>query len=154
MASNTTAYSIHDKEKLIEQMDEIENERNLFLQEFIQYKQNLQEHSLMKQIDQWEKDSIIKIKQIAEECRQNLIKSVKKSFRQMDYKLSHLTEQLNQIRNRKKFNESDLNELKQKLIQLTEELHQPRNIFIEENSTLFINKINLIDRSSRKNIAI
>ncbi|CAF4256614.1 unnamed protein product, partial [Adineta steineri] len=74
-------------QKLIEQMDEIENNRNLFQEKFIQHKQNLEEHSLIKQIDQWENDSIIKIKQTAEECRQNFIKSIKKYFRQIDYKL-------------------------------------------------------------------
>ncbi|CAF4395723.1 unnamed protein product, partial [Adineta steineri] len=132
---------------LIEQMDEIENDRNLFQEKFIQQKQNLEEHSLIKQIDQWENDSIIKIKQTAEECRQNFIKSIKKSFRQIDYKLIRLTEQLKQIPNKKIFNENYVNQLKQKLIQLTEELNEPKNISVEETSTLFINKINLNDRS-------
>ncbi|CAF3471875.1 unnamed protein product [Rotaria socialis] len=165
MANSTTQCFIYEKEKiidectesskeyrqkLIEQMDEIENDQNLFLKEFIQHKQNLHEHALIKQIDQWENDSVIRIKQTAEKCRQNFIKSIKKSFKQIDYKLFHLTEQLKHIRNKTKFNENYLNELKQKLIQLTEELHEARNIFIEENATLFINKINLIDRSNMK----
>ncbi|CAF1473276.1 unnamed protein product [Rotaria sordida] len=157
MASNTTQCFINEKDssteyhqKLIEQMDEIEKDRDLFLQEFIQHKQNLQEHSLMKQIDQWENDSIFKIKERAEKCRQNFIKSMKKSFRQIDYKLFSLNEQLKQIRKRKKFNENSSNELKQKLIKLTKELNEPSHIFIEEITTLFINKINLIDRSNMK----
>ncbi|CAF1442580.1 unnamed protein product [Adineta steineri] len=137
-------------QQLIEQMDEIENNRNLFLEKFIQQKQNLEEHLLIKQIDQWENDSIIKIKQTAEECRQNFVKSIKKSFKQIDYKLLRLTEQLKQIPNKKIFNENYVNQLKQKLTQLTEELNKPKNIFIEETSTLFINKINLNDRSNTK----
>ncbi|CAF1522370.1 unnamed protein product [Adineta steineri] len=54
-------------QNFIEQMDEIENNRNLFPEKFIQHKQNLEEHPLIKQMDQWENDSIIKIKQTAEE---------------------------------------------------------------------------------------
>ncbi|CAF1148163.1 unnamed protein product [Adineta steineri] len=53
-------------QKLIEQIDEIENHRNLFQKKFIQHKQNLEEHSLIKQINQWEHDSIIKTKQTTE----------------------------------------------------------------------------------------
>ncbi|CAF4387845.1 unnamed protein product [Adineta steineri] len=60
-------------QKLIEQIDEIENHRNLFQKKFIQHKQNLEEHSLIKQINQWEHDSIIKTKQTTEGCRQNFI---------------------------------------------------------------------------------
>ncbi|CAF1590715.1 unnamed protein product, partial [Adineta steineri] len=78
------------------------------------------------------------------------IKSIKKSFRQIDYKLLRLTEQLKQIPSKKTFNENYVNQLKQKLTQLTEELNKPKNISIEETSTLFINKINLIDRSNTK----
>ena len=136
-------------EKFNEQMHEIENDRNLFADEFTRQKQNRQDHFLMKQIDQWENDSIMKIKQTAEECRQNFTKHMKKYFTQLEYKLCHLSEQLKQIRSKKTFDENYLRHLRQKLIKLREELLKPTNISIEESSTLFIDKISLVDRSSK-----
>ncbi|CAF1207953.1 unnamed protein product [Adineta ricciae] len=139
MAKNT------EQQKLSEEIQAVENERELFLQKFVEFKQNLPEHSLMKQIDQWENDSINKIRQAAEECRREAIISLKKSFRRIDYQFAGITEQLKQIHNTQK-----CDELKQRLIELTEELNQPKYILIEENPTLFINKINLIDRSNTR----
>ncbi|CAF3724453.1 unnamed protein product [Adineta steineri] len=110
-------------QKLIEQIDEIENHRNLFQKKFIQHKQNLEEHSLIKQINQWEHDSIIKTKQTTEGFTGGGAGgSSKRSL---------------------KLIETSKNEINQELI-------EPRNIFIEETSTLFINKIDLIDRSNTK----
>jgi hypothetical protein len=43
---------------LIKQLDDLENERNLFRQTLSEQSNHPQKHSLIRQIDRWEKDSI------------------------------------------------------------------------------------------------
>ena len=50
------------RQTLGKQFDEIENDRDQFLQILVEHKKNPSNHLLMQQINQWEKDSIQKIK--------------------------------------------------------------------------------------------
>ena len=65
--------SAHQRE-LEKQLDIIEDHRNLFHQNLIEQKTNSQKQLLIQQVNQWEKESIEKIQQTAEEARQLLIK--------------------------------------------------------------------------------
>src|SRR5271156_5025034 len=59
---------------LITQLDDVENQRNLFRQTLTEQTTNPEKYSLIQQINQWEEDSIIKIKQTADEARKLLKK--------------------------------------------------------------------------------
>jgi hypothetical protein len=103
------------QQSLNEQLHHIQNDYNQFKQTIIDLKNNPEKHSLIKQINQWENDSIEKIKQKAKECRERLINCTNKVLNQIEIKLNDPNKQL--ITNEKKnyFNEIDLNKFKQRL---------------------------------------
>ncbi len=129
------------RQLLNEQLHHIQNDYNEFRQLIIDLKQYPEKHTLIEQIDQWENDSIIKIKQKAKECRQRLTNYTNKILNQVEIKLNNSNEQL--IPNQKKndFNEIHLNKLKEKLEELKKELNQPTIVSIEEQSNSLINQI-------------
>jgi hypothetical protein len=55
------------------QLHEIQNDYNEFRQIVIDQKSNPEQRLLIKEVNQWEEDSIKKIKQTAKECREKLI---------------------------------------------------------------------------------
>jgi chromosome segregation ATPase len=126
---------------LNQQFDEIENERNLFRQIINEQTTNSQKYSLIEQINQWENDSIKKIKQTADDGRKLLLKYKDKHIHQIEMKLNKLTEELKQIRQENDFNEIHLNQFNEKLKKLKEELNQPKHLSIKQESTSFINQI-------------
>ncbi len=87
--------------------------------------------SWIQKIDQWEKDSIEKIQQTAEECRNRLINYTNKVCMEFE---NHLVTEFKRIHEENEIDLNKFNKLKQKFDQLTK-------ISIEEQSTLFINKI-------------
>jgi len=137
---------------IIKQFDDLENKRSIFRQNLTEQITYPQKHLLLKEINQWEKDSINKIQQIAEETRQLLIKYTNEYINQIEIRLIKLTEELKQIRQEDDFNEIHLNQLNQKLQQLEEELDKPSNISIQQESSTFINKIFVIIPFDKGNI--
>jgi hypothetical protein len=137
------------RQELSIQLDEIEVNRDLLRQTLIEQTTNPKKHSLMKQIDQWEEDSIKIIRQTANDCRQLVLQHTTDHINQFEGNLVKLTDRLRQTRQENDFNEIDLRELKQKLIELTEELNKPSNVSIEHDSASLINKISVVV-SSRK----
>jgi len=128
------------RQELNQQFDEIEFNRDLFRQTLNEQTNN----SLFKQIDQWEKDSIEIIKQIANQCRQILIEHRNDNINQIEINLAKLTDQLKYTRQENNFNEIDLNQYKDKLKQLTIELNRLHNVSIQQNSTSLVNKISVV----------
>jgi chromosome segregation ATPase len=137
------------RQELSIQLDQIEVNRDLLRQTITEQTTNPKKHSLMKQIDQWEDDSIRKIQEIAKECRQLILQHTTKHIDQIEVNLAKLTDGLRQTRQENDFNEIDLQELKQKLTQLAEELDKPSNVSIEHDSASLVNKISVVV-SSRK----
>ena len=119
------------RQTLGKQFDEIENDRDQFQQTIIEQKENRSKHFLLQQINQWEKDSIEKIKQTTNECKQIILKHTNKYTVEIENKL---TEQLRESRQENEFNEIDLDQFKTKLEQLAKELDQPPTISIRQDS--------------------
>ena len=132
-------------QKLSQDLDEIENDYDQFRQKLNEQKDNPKKCQLIQQIDQWEDESINKIKQIANECRDRLINYTNKFVIKIENKLNDITKELKRIRQENEFNEIDLDQSKQKLNKLKEELDKSSNISIEQQSSTFINKIFLIN---------
>jgi hypothetical protein len=134
---------IHHQE-LNMQLHEIEMNRDLFRQMLTEQVNNLGKHSFIKQIDQWEAESIKLIEQTAKQCRQLVLQHTDQYLIEIEINLAHFTDQLRQIRRENDFNEIELNEFKHRLKQLQRELDRPPNISIQQDTTSFINKISVV----------
>ncbi|CAF3027549.1 unnamed protein product [Rotaria sp. Silwood2] len=100
-------------------------------------------HPLMKQIDEWEQQSMNKIRQAADEARKQLLSIIEKHMDNIKKSLGLLTEQLNKARVDDEFVETDIKEWKERLEKLKKEMNAPQSIKIQQdnNMTGFISKI-------------
>ncbi|CAF4378543.1 unnamed protein product, partial [Adineta steineri] len=103
------------QQNLNEELNHIINDYNQFKQVINEQKQNSQNHSLIKQIDQWETNSIQKIQQKAKDCREIVIKSSQTFIDDIEKKFNDLNEQIKQIHKENEFNELNLNYLRNQL---------------------------------------
>ncbi|CAF1104096.1 unnamed protein product [Adineta steineri] len=129
---------------LNEDLNHIINNYDEFKQGINEQKQNPQNDLLIKQINQWETNSIEIIKQKAQTCRETVIRSSEIFINEIEEKFNGLSEQIKQIHGENEFNEINLNYLNNQLRKITEELNNSSNISIKENSQSFINEISII----------
>jgi chromosome segregation ATPase len=129
------------KQELSKQFDEIEVNRDLFRQTLTEQTTNPQKHALIQQIDQWERDSIKKIRQTADEARQLALENTVRHITELETKLNELTDQLRQSRQENDFNEIDLHQFQEELVRLTKALAKPSNVSIRQDSTPLIARI-------------
>ncbi|CAF3838934.1 unnamed protein product [Adineta steineri] len=133
---------------LTEYQQILNDELNHIINDYDQFKQriseqNLHNHSLIKQIDHWERNSIEKIQQKAQQCRETVMKLTQKLIDDVEKKFIELSQKLKEIRQENEFNEIDLNHFQLKLTQITKELLTLPSISIEGDSQGFINKISV-----------
>ena len=129
------------RQELSKQLDGIEVIRDLFRQTLTEQISKPQKHALMQQIDQWEHDSIHKIRETAQEARQLLLQHTAKYFNEMEIKLETLTNQLRESRQENDYIETDLQRWQQQLELLQDELHQPSTIKVRHFSAPLVTKI-------------
>ena len=132
------------QQELSVQLDKIETSRDIFRQTLTEQMSNSKNHALIEQINQWEKESIQRIKQTAQQCREMLFQHTTTHFHQIEMNLNKLTDQLRHTRQEKDFNEIGINQLKEKLTELSEELQKPSNVSIQHDSTPLVNSISII----------
>ncbi len=140
------------RQQLSQQFDEIENNRDLFRQTLNEQINNPLKHSLIKQIDKWELESIELIQKTAQTCKDQILQLTDKHFDQIENNLTKFTNELREIRQENDFNEIDLDNLKEKLTELKNKLEEIPNVFIQEHSTSFINHISVRLSSGKTNI--
>ena len=149
---------IKDHENELElELDQIENERNIFRQTLSEQVEQsnkdhlIQQHDLIQRINQWEQHSINKIQQTAEENRQLISKLMNKHFQKIEIDLNFLTHEIKETRQESDFNELNLIDLRNKLERLKKKLNNPVNISLKEDklSPSFINNI-YVDIEHRK----
>lgn len=128
-------------QELKKSLHTIESEYDQFRQKLNDQKKDPKKRPLIQQVDQWEEESINKIKQAAQQCRQKLINYTNKFINNSENKLNDTTKQMKQFSQENQFNETDLDELKEKLKVLREELDKPPHVLIQQQSSIFINKI-------------
>ncbi|CAF1179008.1 unnamed protein product [Adineta steineri] len=129
---------------LNDELNYITNEYNEFKQRINEQKQNRRNHILIKQIDEWERNSIGIIQQKAEECRKIAMGYLPTYFNNIEQKFNDLSRQIKQIHQENEFNEINLTYLRNELIEITQELNNSSKIFIKENSQSFISEISII----------
>ncbi|CAF1286301.1 unnamed protein product [Adineta ricciae] len=140
------------REKLRIELNEIKIDRDIFQQAIEQERHKPENFSLIERINQWEENSIEKIKQTAEQCRQMLIKYPNNQLLIIEQKFNQIIEQIKQFHQDNEFNEIDLNQLRNKLTHLTKQLIQPLNISIRHNilPAAFLNEISIISSAQIK----
>ncbi|CAF4283082.1 unnamed protein product, partial [Adineta steineri] len=129
---------------LTNELHSITYQYNEFKQTINEQKQNPQNHSLIKQINQWEIKSIDKVQQKAQEYRENVTESLQTCINDIEMKFKDLDEQIKQIQKENEFNEINLNYLRNQLKEMTEELNNPLKISIKEDLQSLINKISIV----------
>ena len=132
------------RQLLNEQLALIQNEYNQFKENFIDMKNQLKKDPLIKQINQWEYDSIQKIKQKADECRKRLINHTNDSIDHIDIQLNETSQQFSSNEKQKKnFNDIHLKDLRKKLEELNKQLNQLESLSIEQMPNSFISEISI-----------
>jgi septal ring factor EnvC (AmiA/AmiB activator) len=139
------------RQELSKELDEVEVMRDLFRQTVNEQKSDPGKHSIIQQIDKWERDSIKKIRQTAEEARQFFHQHISVHFIQIESKLNRLTDQLRQSREEEDFFESDIRQWNKELTQLAEQLAKPSDITVYDDQTPLITKISVNVSSNRGN---
>ena len=124
------------QQSLNKQFDLIQNDLNQFRLNLTDLRNNPLKHPSIEQIDQWENESILKIKEKATEYRQILINYTNDSMNQTAKKLNDTDEQF-------RSNKIYLKQLKEKFEELNEEFNRSKNIFIDQKSNSFINEISI-----------
>ena len=132
---------VEHRQILSKQMDQIEQDRDLFQQTLNQPTTNPHHHLLIEQVDRWEQESIEKIKQTAHEVRHLLSIHTNESITKT--KLEELTQQLKESREQDNIIENRLQIWKDELQKLTEEFNKPSNVIIQQSETALVKKIQI-----------
>ncbi|CAF3561072.1 unnamed protein product [Rotaria sp. Silwood1] len=140
--------------ELSDQLGKTEDQFNEFKIEMEGPKIELQKQELMKQIDEWERESIEKIHQVANEVRHKLSLRVNKFATDLNFEFKELTKSLIQCRKEEDFIETRIDFFNEKLKKLQDTFNNPSNFKIEHYSTCFINKIHLVTKTSLLRSAI
>jgi hypothetical protein len=92
-------------------------------------------------IDEWEHESIVKIHQMADDIRRELMKRFEKYTNQFSKQWEHLSEELKTIRNKDDLSEIDLQQLSNKCNKLKSYLAVPPTVRFQDD--VFISKPNI-----------
>ncbi len=112
-------HSIEHRQQLANQLDNIMQEHDLLKQEF---QQAFNEYSLFKNIDQWEKDSIVKIQITAETARADVRQMIEKSKEQFLKAYNDIAMNIRLSRDANDYSEKELNHWMEQLKQLQLEI--------------------------------
>lgn len=134
------------QEKLARQMEKIYVYHNQIRQLIIDDSKNFSHHQLMKKIDHWEQESILKIHQTAHHIREELKHVYTKHTLEISNLFTKISQQLNQARIENNYIENDIKYWLEKLNELKRDFQTPKtiNIYYEnDQKQSFINKIKL-----------
>jgi chromosome segregation ATPase len=131
------------RQELGQQLDKIEVTRDLFRQSLTEQTKEPQKQSLIQQINEWELESIDKIRHTAEEARQTLLKHTAKHSIRIEDKLSKLTNKIREHREEDDFFEDDLRQWNEELTRLQDQLIQPSNNAIRQDLTPLVTKMSV-----------
>jgi hypothetical protein len=125
-----TKHFIDHRRFLGEEMNVIISEHDQFQHTLNQKTTNPESHPLITQIDEWEKKSIIKIRQKAKELREEFLQLITVPLDDLSKKLRHLSRKLKEGREEDSFVETDLRKWKKSLDNLKENLVSPSTFSI------------------------
>jgi hypothetical protein len=138
-----TGHAKEHRQELSKQLDTIILEHDQLKQNLTECTEKSNQHPLMKKIDQWEIQSIDKIRKAADDARKTLSTVADGCRTKIKVELQHLTQELKTARSEDNFIEIDLQEWTKKLKKWVIDLNTSTSINIqqEKNDTPFIQKI-------------
>jgi hypothetical protein len=124
-------------------LDKIIFEHGQCKETIIQYTEESNSHPLIKQINEWENQSIEKIHQTAIDARKQVLNAFKQFASNAIITMKNLTEELTKAQNAENFFETDIRQWMDTLIKIKKELDKPPTINIQKvgNDNSFIYKI-------------
>ncbi|CAF1126725.1 unnamed protein product [Rotaria magnacalcarata] len=142
---SSVAHSMKHREKLANQMKNVYLYHNQIRQIVIYDTKDFTNNFLMKRVDDWERQSILKIQQTASDVRQELTQVVTKHTTEMSEIFAEISQQLNKARVQNNYIENDIKCWLEKLEQFIKDFQTPKtiNIISDERAHAFIPKIKL-----------
>lgn len=131
---------IQHRQQLEIQLENIMQEHDCIQQDILVEKNNLE---LFQQIEQWEKESIIKIQMVAEKTRIDLRQILENSNKEITNTCRDIAAKLRSAREEENFSEIDLTHWNQKLEQLKLQIKSQAMICIPENNEFSIQFISI-----------
>lgn len=132
-------------QELSEQLSHTEDQYNQFTNVLDEKNFEADEHPLVKQINQWEQESMEKIRHVANEVRCQALMRIRNSIADLNLQLKDLTEKLIQCRKEDDFVDKDVQFFDEGLQRLKDILHTSPNHQLNSTSSPFIKLISLID---------
>ena len=116
------------RKKLFLVMDYLTDEHNQLQENLLENDDAQQQHPLMIRVDQWEKRSIEKVKQVANDVREQLQISLNRSKKNIEKSLCSIAEEIRENRSTEAFTEIDLSSWMKQLKRLAKQLKNPPQI--------------------------
>lgn len=138
---------VEHRQELSNELDGIQTERNLFRQALTETMSKVETHSVIDQINQWEKESIRIVKKAAESARATALTHLTSSMEKLEKELNTLSDQIRQNQEDNDFFETDLHRWKEVLDKLKHQLKEPKNITIRHKSNSNLIKELIVDTS-------
>jgi hypothetical protein len=145
-------HSIDHRNELNVQLEEVAVTHDLVQQTLTQQEEDPQKQPLIQKINQWEYQSIEKIRQTAEKARNEILKGPTQHTGQVKQKLQILSKELRQGREDNDFSEIDLRQWTQKLEELRKELVNPATISIQEDYTSLVTNIRIARQDTTEDV--
>lgn len=130
---------------LTQQLDVLTTEHDAFQQVLNQTKADPSSHALIRRIDAWEKESITKIRQAADEARRQIETFVDTNAQEISTRFREMADRLKQERKEDTFDERDLKRWMEQLAQLEQNFTSPSSVEVGEDPGVFIAKIQVKD---------
>jgi len=127
----------------VKQMDDYLNDHKQLEQMVYEYIKEPRQHPLIQHIDKWERQSISKIQQAANDGRTKILNVISDHIISIKKSLENLTQKLEQVRNDEKLTEMFLQQWKDTLDKLKNDLITPDTIKIrkDDDDIAFISKL-------------
>ncbi|CAF1532860.1 unnamed protein product, partial [Didymodactylos carnosus] len=120
------------RQDLSKELDNIVYEHDM-LKEQLETPNENNSHRLLKQIDQWKKDSIDKVNQLADQCRTDVVKLLDKDKDERIDRFRKMTSRVRKGQDDEDYDERDLSKWMTALKELKDELIKPSNFCVEED---------------------
>jgi hypothetical protein len=147
-----TRHVVEHRQELGREMDELTMVHDQFRQSLTEQTTKSYQISCMKQIDEWEQQSINKIHREAADARKQLQDTIDERTTKLTEVLAKIARELQKAREDDDFFETDLTEWTEKLNKLKKDLAQPPNIDIGQNDTVIASIPKMVVLASKKEI--
>ncbi|CAF1407330.1 unnamed protein product [Adineta ricciae] len=114
--------------ELSKEMDNVVNHHDLLQQELTQQNVTLDNHSLMKEINDWQHECMEKIRRTAEEARCKLTELITDNTQSLTQQLKLVSDQLKSSKENDEYSEIDLTQWMDALTNLKKRMETPPNI--------------------------